>query len=77
MGFQSVPDIPPMLMAGREDLYMGYVFQNYAYDPNAVSPERMRHYVEAMRQAGALYAGLGYDRDYFVSAAQNELHAKT
>ena len=54
MGFQSVPDVAHDLIAGREDVYLGHIFERYAYDPHAVRPERMRHYVEAMRAVGAL-----------------------
>ena len=76
MGFQSVPDVPFALIEGREDIYLGHIFEHYAYDRHAVRPERMRGYVEAMRQIGALRAGLGYYLDYFASAAQNERHAQ-
>jgi pimeloyl-ACP methyl ester carboxylesterase len=77
MGFQSVPDVPFMLMAGREDLYLGHIFARYAYDPDAVRPERMRRYVDAMREAGALRAGLEIYQEYFATAAQNEQHGQT
>ena len=75
MGFQSVPDVPGALIAGREDIYLGVIFQRYAFDPDAVRPERMQPYVDAMRQVGALRSGLGYYQEYFTSAAQNERHA--
>jgi pimeloyl-ACP methyl ester carboxylesterase len=77
MGFQSVPDLPQALIADREDIYLGHIFRQYAYDPSAVAPDRMRHYVEAMRAVGALRAGLGYYEAYFTSAAQNERHAQS
>jgi pimeloyl-ACP methyl ester carboxylesterase len=76
MGFQSVPDVAHALIAGREEVYLGHIFERYAYDPVAVRPERMRHYVHAMRAVGALRAGLGYYQSYFTTAAQNERHAK-
>src|SRR5205823_6101509 len=76
MGFQSVPDVPEALIAGREDVYLGHIFASYAYDPSAVAPERMRRYVDAMRAVGALRAGLGYYTAYFETAAQNERHAE-
>lgn len=75
MGFQSVPDIPQMLLTGNEQLYLDNMFQQYAYNPDAVRPDRMQHYVDSMRRAGALRAGLEYYQDYFVSASQNERHA--
>jgi pimeloyl-ACP methyl ester carboxylesterase len=76
MGFQSVPAMPAALIAGREDIYLNWIFQEHSYDPDAVRPEVMRPYVEAMRGVGALEAGLRYYADYFVTAAQNAEHAK-
>ena len=77
MGFQSVPGVPELLPSGREGAYMNHIFQLYAYNPDAVRPERMAHYVTSMQNTGALRAGLGYYRDYFASAEQNRKHSKT
>jgi pimeloyl-ACP methyl ester carboxylesterase len=77
LGFQSVSDVAYALIAGREDIYMGHIFQRYAYNPDAVRPERMQGYVDAMREVGALRAGLEFYKDYFVTAEQNKRHAET
>jgi len=74
MGWQSVPDIPFALLQGREELYLRWFFQHYAYDPEAVSAEDIAVYVRAMTQVGALRAGLEYYKSFFVSAEQNERH---
>ena len=74
MGFQSVPDIPFALIEGREELYLRWFFQHYAYDPAAVSAEDTAEYVRAMTHVGALRAGLEYYKSFFDSAAQNEVH---
>jgi pimeloyl-ACP methyl ester carboxylesterase len=74
MAFQSVPEIPLMLIEGREDQYLRWFFEHHAFEPGAVGEEEAAGYVEAMRQPGALEAGLGYYRAYFTSAAQNERH---
>jgi pimeloyl-ACP methyl ester carboxylesterase len=76
MGFQSVPHVAEELIRGREAAYLNNMFQFYAYDPNAVAPERMREYIEAMEHVGALRAGLGYYSDFFVSAEQNRAHSE-
>ncbi|MTD57633.1 alpha/beta fold hydrolase [Amycolatopsis pithecellobii] len=76
MGFQSVPVMPEVLISGREADYLNNLFQSYAYNPDAVRPERMDQYVRSMRHPGALHASLGFYRDYFVSAEQNREHAK-
>jgi pimeloyl-ACP methyl ester carboxylesterase len=74
MGWQSVPDIPFALLQGREDLYLRWFFQHYAYDPSAVTDEDIAVYVGAMTHVGALRAGLEYYKSFFDSAAQNEGH---
>lgn len=74
MAFQSIPDIPFALIQGREDIYLRWFFQHYAYDPSAISIEETDEYVRAMRHIGALRAGLEIYKSYFVSAQQNERH---
>jgi hypothetical protein len=74
MGFQSVPDIPVALIQGREDIYLRWFFQHYAYNPHAFSDEDIAVYARSMTYVGALRAGFGYYRSYFESAAQNETH---
>jgi pimeloyl-ACP methyl ester carboxylesterase len=74
MGWQSVPDIPFALLQGREELYLRWFFQHYAYDPLAVRDEDIAVYVDAMTHVGALRAGLEYYKAFFDSAAQNEKH---
>ena len=76
MAFQSIPDIPEALITGREDIYLNWFFETYAYDPDSVRPEAMKHYVDAMRSPGAVHAGLQYYTHYFKSAEQNQEHAK-
>jgi pimeloyl-ACP methyl ester carboxylesterase len=77
MGFQSVPDIPFALLQGREEKYLRWFFQFYAYNPCAFTQEDIAEYVKSMEDVGALRAGLEYYRSFFDSAAQNELHRKT
>jgi pimeloyl-ACP methyl ester carboxylesterase len=74
MGFQTVPDIPFALIQGREDIYLRWFFDHYAYDPAAVTPEDADESIRAMTHVGALRAGLEYYRNFFVSAKQNERH---
>jgi pimeloyl-ACP methyl ester carboxylesterase len=76
MGFQSVPDIPFALLEGREEMYLRWFFEHYAYDPSAVCDEDIAVYVNSMTHVGALRAGLEYYKAFFDSAAQNEEHRK-
>jgi pimeloyl-ACP methyl ester carboxylesterase len=77
MGFQSVPDIPELLVRGRERPYLQWFFQHFAYDPSAISAADLDEYVGAITQVGALRAGLGAYQAYFETADQVAAHAKS
>ena len=69
-------DVAFALLEGREELYLSHIFETYAYDRDAVRRDRMSIYVDAMRNVGALRAGLGYYEAYFKTAEQNQRHAE-
>jgi pimeloyl-ACP methyl ester carboxylesterase len=77
MGFQSVPDVPELLLAGKERPYLRWFFEHFAYDPSAITAADLDEYVDAITQVGALRAGLAVYQDFFVSADQVAAHAKT
>ena len=70
MGFQSVPDIPELLLRGNERPYLRWFFEHHAYDPSAISPADIDEYVGAIEQVGALRASLAVYRALFETAAQ-------
>ena len=67
IGFQSVPDIPELLIRGSERAYLSWFFDNHSYDPSPIDADV---YVGAMQRPGALRAGLGVYRAYFETAEQ-------
>ncbi len=77
MGFQSVPDLPELLIAGKERPYLRWFFEHFAYDPDAITPADLDVYVDAIGQVGALRAGLAVYQDFFTSADQVAALAKT
>jgi pimeloyl-ACP methyl ester carboxylesterase len=77
MAFQGVPDIPFALIHGREDVYLRWFFEHFAYDPTAVTDADAEIAVRAITHVGGLRAGLAYYQAYFESAAQNAEHAQT
>jgi pimeloyl-ACP methyl ester carboxylesterase len=77
MGFHSVPDLPELLIQGKERPYLQWFFEHFAYDPTAIGAADLDEYVSAITQAGALRAGLAIYQDFFVSAEQVGAHAKT
>jgi len=77
MGFQSVPDVPEMLITGKERAYLRWFFEHFAYDPSAIGAGDLDEYVAAITQAGALRAGLGVYQDFFTTAEQIGTLAET
>jgi pimeloyl-ACP methyl ester carboxylesterase len=76
MGFQSVPDIPELLVSGHERVYLQWFFEHFAYDPSAIGAADLDEYVSAITQVGALRAGMGVYQAYFETAEQVAAHAK-
>ena len=76
MGFQSVPDLPELLIQGKERPYLRWFFEHFAYDPAAITAADLDEYVDAIGQVGALRAGLAVYQDFFLSAEQVAAHAK-
>jgi pimeloyl-ACP methyl ester carboxylesterase len=77
LGFQSVPELPELLIQGKERPYLQWFFEHFAYDPSAVGPAELDEYVGAITQVGALRAGLAVYQAYFETAEQVAEHAKT
>jgi pimeloyl-ACP methyl ester carboxylesterase len=77
MGFQSVPDLPELLIRGKERPYLQWFFEHFAYDPSAIGAADLDEYVAAITQVGALRAGLAVYQDFFTSAGQVTALAKT
>jgi pimeloyl-ACP methyl ester carboxylesterase len=76
MGFQSVPDVPEFLIAGKERAYLRWFFEHFAFDPAAITEGDLDEYVAAITQVGALRAGLSVYQDFFTTAEQVADRAK-
>jgi len=59
--FHNVLDLPEMLVAGRERLYLQYFFDRHAAKPTAIDTEA---YAAAYEQAGAMRAGFDLYRAF-------------
>ena len=77
MGFQSVPDLPELLITGKEKPYLRWFFEHFAYDPSAITAADLDVYTDAITQVGALRAGLAVYQDFFTTADQVAALAKT
>lgn len=69
--FNALPDLPEALIAGREALYLGWLFRSRSADPLAFSDDDIAEYARCYAQPGRMRDGFAYYRSIFASAAQN------
>jgi len=55
--FHQLPDLPEALTAGREEVYLRYMYRASAYNPAAIEEDAVQEYVRCFRQPGAMRAG--------------------
>lgn len=71
--FHTVPDLPEMLIAGRERAYLDWFLRRKVVDPRSIGDADLDEYVRIFTLPGALRAGLAYYRSVGVSAEQNRV----
>jgi haloacetate dehalogenase len=69
--FHQLPDLPEALTAGREDVYLRYMYRAWAYNPAAIEEEAVQEYLRCFRQAGAMRAAF---EDYRAGATLDLEH---
>jgi haloacetate dehalogenase len=67
--FNSVQDLPEALIAGREEIWLRFIFSSWCYNPEVFTEEEIATYVAAYSQAGAVR---GACQDYRAGAADVE-----
>lgn len=73
--FHQTPDMPEALIAGREDIYLGWFYRNYGHRPDVMSDLDIAEYLRVYRQPGALRAGFEYYRAIPRDIADNQASA--
>ena len=76
LAFHLARDMTEALVEGREDIYLGWFFKNFAARPDAIDPVDVAEYVRAYRQPGALRAGFEYYRALFADGRANRASAE-
>ncbi|KAF2678649.1 soluble epoxide hydrolase [Lentithecium fluviatile CBS 122367] len=69
--FHQVPDLPEMLIAGREREYIKHYFDKQLSNSAAISPQDLEVYTMAYSQPGAMRAALGVYRAFERDAEDN------
>ena len=72
--FNQLLDLPEELVAGKERIYLEWIFNSFAYRPTDIAIEE---YVRAYSKPGAMRAGFAYYRAIPQSIEQNKKHALT
>jgi pimeloyl-ACP methyl ester carboxylesterase len=67
--FHCTPNLPEALVAGREAIYLDFLFEALSERGGAVGPDDLAEYVRCYQQPGAMRCGFEYDRARDVSAA--------
>lgn len=69
--FHAIPDLPEMLITGREREYLDWFLRRKAANPQVFSEADIDEYLRVFKKAGGLRAGLAYYRAASMSAQQN------
>jgi pimeloyl-ACP methyl ester carboxylesterase len=69
--FNTLPELPEILTAGRERELFDWLFQHKSAHPERISEEHRKRYVESYAKPGGMTRGFAYYRDMPRSASQN------
>lgn len=70
--FHQTADLPELLVAGREEIYFGWFYKNYAYQSNAISHDDQLEYLRTYKKPGTLRSGFAYYRALDDDVRHNE-----
>ncbi len=69
--FHAIPDLPEVLITGREREYLDWFLRHKTANPEAFADEDIAEYLRVFLKDGGLRAGLAYYRAAALSAEQN------
>ncbi|MHA6631092.1 alpha/beta fold hydrolase [Pseudonocardia sichuanensis] len=75
-GFHRIADLPEALVAGREEQYLGWFYDNYGNSGDVISDADRREYLRTYTQPEALKAGFAYYRALDTDIAHNVARAQ-
>jgi pimeloyl-ACP methyl ester carboxylesterase len=74
--FHMAPDVPEMLLTGKEHEYLTYFFQRAAYNPDAITLADIDEYMRCYTFPGAMRAYFEYYRTWLKDIEANTESAK-
>ena len=69
--FNSLPDLPEALVAGRERRYLAWLFNSRSTNKSAIDETDITEYTRVYSAPGAMQSGFAYYRAIFASMDQN------
>jgi pimeloyl-ACP methyl ester carboxylesterase len=75
--FNQVPDVPELLVEGREREFLSWFYDNEAYNSDAITQDAIDEYVSKYSAPGAMRAGFEYYRAIPQDVMQNLNYSKT
>jgi pimeloyl-ACP methyl ester carboxylesterase len=75
--FHQTPDVPELVIEGKEKEYLSWHYQNLANNPAAITQDAINEYVSKYSAAGGLRAGFEHYRAMPQDAIQNQNYSKT
>jgi pimeloyl-ACP methyl ester carboxylesterase len=73
--FHAIPDLPEVLIEGKERVYLNWFLRRKTANPFSFSEADIDEYVRIFQLPGALRAGMAYYRAFAQSAEQNRVLA--
>lgn len=70
------PGLPEALAGGREDVYLGWFYDNFGATPQAISDAARAEYLRTYRDPAALHAGFEYYRNIPLDCELNARHLR-
>ena len=70
--FNALPELPAALVAGRERLYLSWLFNARSANKTAIDEAALAEYTRVYSAPGAMDSGFAYYRAIFDSIAQNK-----
>lgn len=74
--FHTVPDLPELLVAGRERIYLKHFYDRLAQNPSAISTHDLDVYATSYAMPGAMRAGMNAYRAFEADGEMNNRWAK-
>lgn len=75
-GFHAEADLPEAMVAGREEVYLRFMYRKGGARPDVIAEEAQQEYLRTYSQLGAMRAGFNYYRAWAQNAKDNQAFIK-